>query len=98
MLHLLSLAVLPQEVIERIGFGDDVVLLQDMIWTVLCGHADNTKILQLLANSCQIYVLQDTLAMQGINKTLVLNGVKIVDYPGLVELTVKNPVIHNWCA
>jgi len=98
MLHLLSLAVLPQEVIERIGAADDVVLQQDMVWTVLQGHADNAKLLQLLANGCQVYVLQDMLAVHGIKNSAVLNGVKIIDYPALVELTVKNQVIHTWCA
>jgi tRNA 2-thiouridine synthesizing protein B len=98
MLHLLSLAVLPQAVVERIGAGDDVVLQQDMVWTVLQGHCDNAKLLQLLANGCQIYVLQDMLAVHGIKTSSVLSGVKIIDYPGLVELTVKNPVIHSWCA
>ena len=98
MLHLLSLAVLPQEIIERIGAGDDVVLQQNMVWTVLQDHADNAKLLQLLTNGSQVYVLQDMLAVQGIENSAVLTGVKIIDYPGLVELTVKNPVIHTWCS
>ncbi len=97
MLHLLSLAVLQQEVIERIGAGDDVVLQQDMVWAVLQDHADNAKLLQLLANGCQVHVLQDMLAVHGIKNSAVLTGVEVIDYPGLVELTVKNPVILTWC-
>ena len=97
MLHLLSLTLLTSELIERIGSGDDVVLQQDMVWLVLQGHADQVKLLQLLANGCQVYVLQEMLAVQGIQHSAVLRGVKIIDYPGLVELTVKNPVIHTWC-
>ena len=98
MLHLLSLAVLSQEVVSRIGEADDVVLQQDLVWTVLLGHADNAKLLQLFAIGCQVYVLQDMLAVHGIKNSAVLAGVKIIDYPGLVELTVKNSVIHTWCA
>jgi len=26
----------------------------------------------------------------------VLSGLEVVDYAGLVELTVRNPVIHSW--
>jgi tRNA 2-thiouridine synthesizing protein B len=98
MLHLLSLGSLGTELIERIGAGDDVLLQQDLLWLALEGHAENVKLLQLLAKGCRVYVLQEMLVVNGIKHSLVLGGVDIIDYPGLVELTVKNPVIHTWCA
>ena len=97
MLHLVSLPVLQQEIVERIAAEDDVVLQQGAVWAVLKGHAGNAKLLRLLAQGCRIYVLQEMLTVNGIETPHVIAGVNIIDYAGLVELTVKNPVIHTWC-
>lgn len=97
MLHLVSLSPLPQEVIERMAFEDDVVLQQGTIWSALSGHAENTKVSQLTVKGCRVYVLRELLEVNGIEASQVFSGVNIIDYPGLVELTVKNPVIHTWC-
>jgi hypothetical protein len=35
--------------------------------------------------------------MNGIADSQLLLGVDAIDYTQLVELTVKNTVIHNWC-
>jgi len=97
MLHLVALTGLPQEVVERIAAGDDVLLQQAAIWTALNGHVDNAKLLQLIARQCRIYVLQEMLTVNGIQPLQLLGGVNVTDYPGFVELTVNNPVIHTWC-
>jgi len=97
MLHLVSQSPLQQEIVERMAAGDDVVLQQGTIWAALSGHADNTKLLQLIAEGCLIYVLREMLEANGIEASQILDGVNIIGYPGLVELTVKNPVIHTWC-
>lgn len=96
MLHLVSQASLQQEIVERIDIGDDVVLQQGAVWAVLTGHVDNAKLLRLLALPCQVYVLREMLTVYGIEVSQVLTGIRITDYPGLVDLTVKNPVIHTW--
>ena len=97
MLHLVSLPAFQQEVIERIAAGDDVLLHQGAVWTAMSGHADNRKLLQLLARDCRIYVLQEMLVVNGIQSNQVLAGINVVNYSGWVELTVKNPVIQTWC-
>jgi len=97
MLHLLSLSALQSEIVERIASGDDVVLQQGTVWAARKGHADNSRLLQLLAQHSQVYVLLEMLAVNGIELSQLLPGVNVIDYPGLVELTVKNPVIQTWC-
>ncbi len=97
MLHLVSQAPLQQEIVERIVVGDDVVLQQGTVWAALNGHVDNAKLLQLLALPAQVYVLRELLEINGIESMRILGGVNVIDYSGLVELTVKNPVIHTWC-
>lgn len=96
MLHLLA-QPLQQEIVERIVAGDDVVLQQGAVWAVLAGHRDNRLVSQLLALPASVHVLHDLLEVNGIDASQVLHGVGVIDYPGLVELTVNNPVIHTWC-
>ncbi|MCQ8116351.1 sulfurtransferase complex subunit TusB [Methylomonas rosea] len=97
MLHLLSQLPLQAAVIERIGNGDDVVLMDGAVCAALAGHSGNALLRQLLSQSCRVYALQEMLLVHGIDQQRVLAGVESVDYAGLVELTVKNPVIHSWC-
>lgn len=97
MLHLLSRLPLQAAVIERIGSGDDVVLVDGAVCSVLNGHQDNLLLRQVLAEGCRVYALREMSLVHGIESPCWLTGVEAVDYAGLVELTVKNPVIHSWC-
>lgn len=97
MLHLLSLLPLQAAVIERIGGGDDVVLMDGAVCAALAGHQDNVLLQQLLAEACRVFALREMLQVHGIEPSRLLPGVEPVDYAGLVGLTVKNPVIHSWC-
>ncbi|AMK76196.1 MULTISPECIES: sulfurtransferase complex subunit TusB [Methylomonas] len=97
MLHLLSQLPLQAAVIERIGSGDDVVLMDGAVCAALAGHSGNDLLRQLLTQSCKVYALQEMLLVHGVELQRLLAGVESVDYTGLVELTVRNPVIHSWC-
>jgi tRNA 2-thiouridine synthesizing protein B len=97
MLHLLAETALSQAVVERIADSDDVVLQGGVVWAAFSGHIDNAKLAQLLARDCKVYALKDVLSMQGISHHQLLAGVEAINYSVLVELTVKNPVIHTWC-
>jgi tRNA 2-thiouridine synthesizing protein B len=96
MLHLIAETSLSQAVVERIVAGDDVVLQGGSVWAALLGHEDNSKLQQLIGLPCRVYALQDLLVANGIAGQKLLLGVVAVDYAELVELTVKNPVIHTW--
>lgn len=97
MLHLISIPVLQQEIVDRIAAGDDVVLQQGAVWAAFNGHADNLKLLHLFSRQASVYVLQEMLTVNGIEPSQLIIGVNVIDYAGLVELSVKNPVIHTWC-
>ncbi|MBD9358122.1 DsrH/TusB family sulfur relay protein [Methylomonas albis] len=97
MLHLLSQMPLQTAVVERIGNGDDVVLMDGAVCATLTGHSGNALLRQLLSQSCRVYALQEMLLVHGVEQQGLLVGVELIDYAGLVELTVKNPVIHSWC-
>ncbi|CAD6873030.1 DsrH/TusB family sulfur relay protein [Methylomonas fluvii] len=96
MLHLLSQLPLQAALIERIGSGDDVVLMGGAVCAALAGHSGNALLRQLLSQSCRVYALQEMLLVYGVEPQFLLSGLEAVDYAGLVELTVRNPVIHSW--
>ena len=95
MLHFISQLTIAPQLAERIGAGDDVLLQQGAVWAAWAGHCDNAVLVDILERA-QIYVLQDLLTINGIPASQLLSGVQIIAYPGLVELTVKNPLIHTW--
>lgn len=97
MLHLLSQMPLQAALIERIGSGDEVVLMDGAVCAALTGHNGNALLRQLLSQSCRVYALQEMLLVHGVEQQRLLADVEPVDYAGLVELTVRNPVIHSWC-
>jgi len=97
MLHLLVLPELLRQQIERIAPGDDVVLQQGAVWSAWLGHANNAQLSALLHQDSQVYVLSEFLLVNGIEHSQVMSGVNIINYSGLVDLTIKNPVIHTWC-
>ncbi|MGD0959277.1 MAG: DsrH/TusB family sulfur metabolism protein [Methylomonas sp.] len=96
MLHLFALSSLPQECLDRVGSGDDVLLQHGAFWAAFSGHRDNPKLHRLMARDIRVYVLQEWLTVNGLTDGQILAGVEIIDYSGLVGLTVKNSVIHTW--
>ena len=44
----------------------------------------------------RLYVLADDLEVRGIAVSELVTGIEVIDYAGLVALTVKNPVIQSW--
>lgn len=96
MLHLINQSPIILATLERISSGDDVVFLESAVWNALCGHELNTQFNTLIDNTIQLYVLEDELIVAGIDPEQLMAGVAVIDYSGLVELTVKNKVIKTW--
>lgn len=97
MLHLFADRLLSGVMVERMAAGDDAVLQGGLVWAAFAGHQDNSIVQQLVMRGCNIFVLKDQLSMYGIAAHQLLSGVDAIDYAQLVELTVKNTVIHTWC-
>ncbi len=96
MLHLIFRSPVDLAVIARIGNGDDVVFQEAAVWNAMGGHVLNTHFNQLMDKACHLYVLQDELDVSGISQEQLLAGVLVIDYSGLVELTVNNKAIKTW--
>jgi tRNA 2-thiouridine synthesizing protein B len=96
MLHLIYRFSQKPEAVARIAAADDVVLMQGMSWAICAASADSSLVDYLLSQSCQVYVLQEMLTLYGIDHENRLPAVQIIDYQGLVALSVKNTAIQTW--
>lgn len=96
MLHLIVQLPVSGTILARIASGDDVVLQQRAVWSAVAGHVLQTKLERLMANQCRLYVLRDDMETNGIVEDQLVPGVDIIDYPGLVELSLANEVSKTW--
>lgn len=95
MLHLVFQSPVETAVLERIDAGDDVVFLENAVLRVLQQGNLKDALTELLKAS-RLYVISDDIAVRGILPDELINGMEVIDYAGLVTLTVKNPVIQSW--
>jgi tRNA 2-thiouridine synthesizing protein B len=95
MLHLVFQSPIEIAILERIDSGDDVVFLENSVLRILQKGSLCDTLTQLL-NCNRLYVLFDDIEVRGIVADELVNGIEVIDYPELVGLTVKNPVIQSW--
>ncbi|MDD2724698.1 MAG: sulfurtransferase complex subunit TusB [Methylovulum sp.] len=95
MLHLIFQSPLECAVLERVTAGDDVVFLDSAVLGLL-KNSRWAEHLELLAQSCQLFALVDELKVRGIAEERLAAGLTVLDYAGLVALTVKNTAIQSW--
>ena len=95
MLHLIFQSPIETAILERIDSGDVVVFLENAVLRIL----QNSNIRNLLVqkiNTSRFCVLSDDIAVRGIAPDELVSGVEVIDYAGLVELTVNHPIIQSW--
>ncbi len=95
MLHLIFQSPIETAVLERIDSGDVAVFLENAVLRVLQNSDTSAVLARKIGISC-FYVLSDDIAVRGIVADELIKGFEVIDYAGLVELTVNNPVIQSW--
>jgi sulfur relay protein TusB/DsrH len=95
MLHLISESPIDCAVLERVEVNDDIVFHCSAVLSLLKTGALNNTLSELLKTH-PLYVLADDLAVRGITQEELVHGIHGIDYPQLVALTVKHPVIQSW--
>ena len=95
MLHLIFQSPIDIAILERIDSGDDVVFLENSVLRILQKGSLSDTLTQLLKRN-RLCVLVDDIEVRGIVADELVNGIEVIDYPELVGLTVKNPVIQSW--
>jgi len=75
--------------------GDPVLLFEDGVYAVLKATSAEDQIKAALDRQA-IYVLGPDLKARGFSEDRVIEGVKVVDYAGFVDLAAENDKVQAW--
>jgi tRNA 2-thiouridine synthesizing protein B len=96
MLHLIFQSPIDSAVLERMAVGDVAVFLENAVLGTL-QNSVSSEVLSNKLNSNRLCVLSEDMAIRGILESELVRGLEIIDYSGLVELSVENALITSWC-
>lgn len=74
--------------------GSAVLLIEDGVYAAIKGTASAKKIEEAM-KTVPVYALQPDIEARGMAGR-VLDGVKLVDYGGFVDLVAEHPTIQSW--
>lgn len=74
--------------------GHALLLIEDGVYAATQG-TDAAKKLQEAMKTVQVYALQPDVEARGL-QSRVLEGVKLVDFGGFVDLAAEHPTVQSW--
>ena len=77
------------------GKGNAVLLLEDGVYGAMQGSSAAGMVEKALAD-VSIYVLGADMKARGVDESKIIDGIKVVDYKGFVDLTVENDKVNAW--
>lgn len=95
MLHLIFQSPIETAVLERTEAGDVLVFLENATLRILQNGTLADSLTGKLATH-RLCVLAEDLVIRGISPDALIKGIEVIDYAGLVDLTVKHPLIQSW--
>ena len=75
--------------------GSAVLLIEDGIYGAMKGTAKSGLVTDAIGD-ISFYVMGPDLKARGIDESKVIDGVKIVDYKGFVDLVAEHDVTQSW--
>ncbi len=75
--------------------GSSLLLIEDGVYAVLKGTSAEAQVREALG-SLNVYVLGPDLKARGFAEGRVIEGVKVVDYAGFVDLAAENDKVQAW--
>ena len=75
--------------------GGTILLIEDGIYTAMQGTQAEGKIKNAM-NDFSFYVLGPDMKARGMQEDQVINGIKIVDYGGFVDLVTEHENFQAW--
>jgi tRNA 2-thiouridine synthesizing protein B len=75
--------------------GGSVLLLEDGVYAVLQGTVVEDAVIDALSR-VSVYVLGPDLKARGFSEDRIIDGVKVVDYGGFVDLAAENDKVQAW--
>jgi tRNA 2-thiouridine synthesizing protein B len=95
VLHLIFQSPIETAIFQRVDSGDIVVFLENAVLHIMQNSTISAKLTQQLSNN-HLCVLSNDIVVRGIAPEELIIGFEIIDYAGLVELTVNNRIIQSW--
>lgn len=75
--------------------NSDLLLIEDGVYGALKGTAIETAITDAIKIH-KVYVLSPDMRARGISPEQIIDGIKLVDYAGFVDLAVRNAAVQSW--
>ena len=75
--------------------GSSVLLFEDGVIGAMQNTKFSEKVVQAMKN-LSFYVLGPDIKARGLNDNKVLDGIKIIDYDGFVDLTTEHNTVQSW--
>lgn len=75
--------------------GNSVLLMEDAVYAAMRGTAFEDK-LKAATSSKKLFVLGPDLKARGLDEGRVIDGVKVVDYGGFVDLAAESDKVVSW--
>jgi tRNA 2-thiouridine synthesizing protein B len=98
MLHTVNKSPLERNTFDsclaHVKKGSAVLLIEDGVYAAVKGTASANKIEQTM-KTIPVYALQPDIEARGIQGR-ILDGVKLVDYGGFVDLAAEYPTVQSW--
>ena len=95
MLHLIFQSPVDSAIFDRMAVGDVAVFLESGVLGVL-QNSRLADMLQKKRENIRFYVLSEDMTIRGILETELIAGFEVIDYVGLVKLSVENSLIKSW--
>lgn len=75
--------------------GDTVLMVEDGVIAARAGGKP-AKQIEGAMKGCAVYALGPDLAARGIKEESLIDGIKVVDYGGYVDLVAEHDVVQAW--
>jgi len=75
--------------------GSSILLIEDGVVSAVAGTAASDRISKAM-ESITFYVLGPDLKARGMSEDRIIDGIKVVNYEGYVDLTTEHDNIQSW--
>ena len=75
--------------------GACVLLMEDGVYAALAGSSAEAQ-LKVGLGKVSVYVLGPDIKARGFREDRLIDGIKVVDYAGFVDLAVENDKVQAW--
>lgn len=75
--------------------GSTILLIEDAVYAAMQGTVIESKIAEAMKRY-SICALRSDLKARGLDENRLLNGIKVVDYGGFVDLVAEHDTVQSW--